>query len=130
MFAAWPSILCCVAVLLDVHLCEVAFTCAMSNAGVSLPCAVLWDRVACTPYGGPIAMVRDDRKLVVVSGGITKPVVRIFTAAGETLAAFMWDHGRVAGMGWTNEEDLLIVEDGGEVCTLTTTPKPMWLYIF
>ncbi|KAK9907253.1 hypothetical protein WJX75_000093 [Coccomyxa subellipsoidea] len=72
-------------------------------------------RVACARYGGPIAMVRDDRKLVVVSGGITKPVVRIFTAAGETLAAFVWDHGRVAGLGWTNEEDLLIVENGGEV---------------
>ena len=73
-------------------------------------------RVVCARYGGPIAMVRDDRKLVVIQGATTKPVVRIFTAAGEALAAFMWDHGRIAGMGWSNQEDLLIVEDHGEVC--------------
>jgi hypothetical protein len=60
-------------------------------------------------------MVREDSKLVVISGGVTKPVVRIFNAAGTPLAAFMWDLGRIAGMGWTNEEDLLIVEDIGEV---------------
>lgn len=60
-------------------------------------------------------MVRDDRKLVVVQGAMTKPVVRIFTAAGEALAAFVWDHGRIAGMGWSNQEDLLIVDDHGEV---------------
>ena len=75
-------------------------------------------RVACARYGGPIAMVRDDRKLVVVQGAATKPVVRVFTAAGRALAAFMWDRGRVAGMGWSNQEDLLIVEDTGQVfCT-------------
>ena len=60
-------------------------------------------------------MVRDDKKLVVVQGATTKPVVRIFTAAGEALAAFVWDHGRIAGMGWSNQEDLLIVDDHGEV---------------
>lgn len=65
-------------------------------------------------------MVRDDRKLVVVSGSITKPVLRMFTAAGEALAAFVWEHGRIAGMGWTNEQDLLIMEDVGEVCTQST----------
>ncbi len=60
-------------------------------------------------------MVRDDRKLVVIQGATTKPVVRIFTAAGEALAAFVWDHGRIVGMGWSNQEELLIVEDKGEV---------------
>ena len=73
--------------------------------------------MACARYGGPIAMVRDDRKLVVIQGATTKPVVRIFTAAGQALAAFMWDHGRIVGMGWSNQEDLLIVEEKGEVGT-------------
>ena len=75
-------------------------------------------RVACGRYGGPIAMVRDDRKLVVVTGGLTKPVVRIYTAAGQAMAAFVWDHGRIAALGWTSEEDLLILEDSGEVCLI------------
>ena len=61
-------------------------------------------------------MVRDDRKLVVIQGAATKPVVRVFTAAGQALAAFMWDRGRVVGMGWSSQEDLLIVEDTGQVC--------------
>ena len=69
-------------------------------------------------------MVRDDRKLVVVQGATTKPVVRIFTAAGEALAAFVWDHGRIAGMGWSNQEDLLIVDDHGEVRFRTCRPIP------
>ena len=63
-------------------------------------------------------MVRDDRKLVVVTGGMTKPVVKIYTAAGAPLAASVWDHGRVVAMGWTSEEDLLIVEDNGQVTVL------------
>ena len=75
-------------------------------------------RVACARYAGPIAMVRDDRKLVVIQGAATKPIVRVFTAAGQALAAFMWDRGRIVGMGWSNQEDLLIVEDTGQVrCT-------------
>lgn len=80
------------------------------------PAGTLGARVACGRYGGPVAMVRDDRKLVVVTGGLTKPVVRIYTAAGHAMAAFVWDHGRIAAMGWTSEEDLLILEDSGEVC--------------
>ena len=88
------------------ELCCVLSSCATGADGC---------RVACARYGGPIAMVRDDRKLVVIQGATTKPVVRIFTAAGEALAAFMWDHSRIVGMGWSNQEDLLIIEDKGEV---------------
>ena len=68
-------------------------------------------------------MVRDDRKLVVVQGAATKPVVRVFTAAGRALAAFVWDRGRIAGMGWSSQEDLLIVEDTGQVCCVLLCPS-------
>lgn len=74
-------------------------------------------RVACACYGGPIATIRDDRKMVLVSGGITQPLVKIYSSAGTQMAVFIWDKGRIEAMGWTNTEDLIIVEQTGEVCT-------------
>lgn len=72
-------------------------------------------RVACARYGGPIATIRDDRKMVLVSGGITQPLVKIYNSAGTQLAVFIWDKGRIEAMGWTSAEDLMIVEQTGEV---------------
>ena len=72
-------------------------------------------RVACARYGGPIATIRDDRKMVLVSGGITQPLVRIYSSAGSQMAVFIWDKGHIEAMGWTNSEDLIIVEQTGEV---------------
>ncbi len=72
-------------------------------------------RVACARYGGPIATIRDDRKMVLVSGSITQPLVKIYTSAGVQQAVFIWDKGRIEAMGWTSEEDLMIVEQTGEV---------------
>lgn len=72
-------------------------------------------RVACARYGGPIATVRDERKMVLVSGGITQPLVKIYNSAGTQMAVFIWDKGRIEAMGWTNAEDLMIVEQTGEV---------------
>ncbi|KAA6418805.1 MAG: vacuolar sorting-associated 16 protein [Trebouxia sp. A1-2] len=72
-------------------------------------------RVACARYGGPIATIRDDRKMVLVSGGITQPLVKIYTSAGVQQAVFIWDKGSIEAMGWTSEEDLMIVEQTGEV---------------
>ncbi|KAL3162570.1 hypothetical protein ABBQ38_008623 [Trebouxia sp. C0009 RCD-2024] len=72
-------------------------------------------RVACARYGGPIATIRDDRKMVLVSGGITQPLVKIYNSAGTQLAVFIWDKGRIEALGWTSAEDLMIVEQTGEV---------------
>lgn len=38
--------------------------------------------VVAAPYGGPIAIVRDSKQFVKVAGATTKPVIKIFTAAG------------------------------------------------
>ena len=76
-------------------------------------------RVACAPYGGPIATIRDDRKMVLVSGGITQPLLKMYTAAGVQLGVTVWDKGRIEAMGWTNEEELMVVEQTGEVTLLT-----------
>ena len=53
--------------------------------------------------------------MVVVSGAITQPLVKVYPAAGVQLGAFVWDKGRAEAMGWTSKEDLMIVEQTGEV---------------
>lgn len=53
--------------------------------------------------------------MVLVSGGITQPLVKIYNSAGTQLAVFIWDKGRIEAMGWSNAEDLMIVEQTGEV---------------
>lgn len=43
--------------------------------------------VAAAPYGGPIATVRNARKITEVGGASSKPMIRIFTASGNILAS-------------------------------------------
>jgi vacuolar protein sorting-associated protein 16 len=38
------------------------------------------------PFGGPIAMIRDDKKLVAITEENIKPKLRIFTSSGNSLA--------------------------------------------
>lgn len=40
--------------------------------------------VCAAPYGGPMAIVRDPKKITKITGS-TKPIVRIFTASGILL---------------------------------------------
>ncbi|TPX34404.1 hypothetical protein SmJEL517_g02979 [Synchytrium microbalum] len=52
--------------------------------------------VASAQFGGPIAMIRDDKKIM-------------------NLIHQSWDKGRIIGMGWTNTEKLICVLDFGSV---------------
>lgn len=40
--------------------------------------------VCAAPYGGPMAIVRDPKKVTKITGSV-KPIVRIFTASGILL---------------------------------------------
>lgn len=66
-----------------------------------------------------MAVVRDERRIVLVTGGSTQPVVKVFTAAGSVLGAFVWDKGRIAGFAWTSQQELVIIDIKGEVCSLS-----------
>ena len=72
-------------------------------------------RVACASHGGPIAITRAERQVVVVTGASMKPKIAIYSAAGQALASVEWDHGSIVGLGWTGDEKLVIVEATGEV---------------
>ncbi|KAL5009442.1 hypothetical protein ScPMuIL_011747 [Solemya velum] len=70
--------------------------------------------VAAAPYGGPIALFRDESKTARVQVSI-KPVVSIFTAAGKPISQMRWNSGNVVQFGWSCTEDLLCVQDDGVV---------------
>ncbi|KAH6558965.1 hypothetical protein KP509_1Z035300 [Ceratopteris richardii] len=72
-------------------------------------------KVACAPYGGPIAIIRDDSKIVQLRAESARPRLQIYSAAGTLLASILWDRpgGRLVGLGWTVDEILVcVVQDG------------------
>eukprot|EP00201_Polytomella_parva_P022502 CAMPEP_0175042506 /NCGR_PEP_ID=MMETSP0052_2-20121109/2610_1 /TAXON_ID=51329 ORGANISM="Polytomella parva, Strain SAG 63-3" /NCGR_SAMPLE_ID=MMETSP0052_2 /ASSEMBLY_ACC=CAM_ASM_000194 /LENGTH=141 /DNA_ID=CAMNT_0016305343 /DNA_START=75 /DNA_END=497 /DNA_ORIENTATION=- len=77
-------------------------------------------RLACCSFGGPIAVIRDERRAVLITGGAfgsgsLRPVIRFFNGAGSTTGAVVWDRGRILGWGWTSDVELVIVESNGRV---------------
>ncbi|KAK2169318.1 hypothetical protein LSH36_11g09017 [Paralvinella palmiformis] len=69
--------------------------------------------IAAAPYGGPVAMMRDDRKLQKMT--TVPPIVYIYSSAGKEISAFKWNSGHVLQMGWSNTEHLLFVQDNGSI---------------
>ena len=72
-------------------------------------------RIACASNGGPIATTRDERQMVVVTGSTMTPSISVFNALGSPLCTIPWDQALVAGLGWTQDEDLLVVSKTGQV---------------
>uniref|UniRef100_A0A7N0UAE0 Protein VACUOLELESS1 n=1 Tax=Kalanchoe fedtschenkoi TaxID=63787 RepID=A0A7N0UAE0_KALFE len=81
-----------------------------------------WDRidlsrykVACAPFGGPIAMIRDDSKIVQLYAESALRKLRIFNSSGVLMAETVWKHpgGRLVGLSWTDDQTLVcVVQDG------------------
>merc|ERR1719336_300051 len=66
------------------------------------------------PYGGPIAMVRDERKIVELTSS-ERNRMRIFTAAGKLLSNWPWEHHGLVKLGWVGSEELAAVFVDGSV---------------
>ncbi|KAI8351246.1 Vps16, N-terminal region-domain-containing protein [Mortierella sp. GBAus27b] len=84
---------------------------------------MLWDQInlleynlAAAPFGGPLALVRDDRKVLLLQKQQSvKPSIYLYTSSGKLLETIQWEKGRIVGMGWTDNEQLLCVFDDGIV---------------
>ncbi|KAF9114225.1 hypothetical protein BGX27_011427 [Mortierella sp. AM989] len=84
---------------------------------------MLWEQVdlskfmiAAAPFGGPLALVRDDRKVLLLQKQQpVKPSINLYTSSGDTMGTIQWDKGRIVGMGWTETEQLLCVLEDGTV---------------
>jgi hypothetical protein len=72
-------------------------------------------KVACSRFGGPIAIIRDDSKIVQLRSESARPRLSIFSSSGSLISSIQWDRpgGRLVALGWTEEETLAcIVQDG------------------
>lgn len=72
-------------------------------------------KVACAKFGGPIAMVRDESKMVQLRAESARAKLLLFSSSGKLLSSVPWDRpgGRLISLGWTDEEILLcVVHDG------------------
>ncbi|CAH1261291.1 unnamed protein product [Diabrotica balteata] len=65
-------------------------------------------------YGGPIAIRRDDQKFLKVQGS-GQPIISIFSGSGKQIASFKWTRRPIVHMGWTNEEELICIQEDGMV---------------
>ncbi|GAB4837663.1 vacuolar protein sorting-associated protein 16 [Ancistrocladus abbreviatus] len=73
------------------------------------------NKLACSPFGGPIGIIRDDSKIVQLYAESALRKLRIFNSAGVQIAETVWRNpgGRLIGMSWTDDQTLIcIVQDG------------------
>ncbi|KND89060.1 putative vacuolar protein sorting-associated protein 16 [Tolypocladium ophioglossoides CBS 100239] len=72
--------------------------------------------IAGAPYAGALALWRDDTKLLAHQPGrSSKPAIDIYSLAGKKLRSIPWDKGVIAGLGWSEDESLLVVTADGNV---------------
>lgn len=75
------------------------------------------NKVACAPFGGPIAVIRDDSKIVQLYGESALRKLRIFNSAGVQISETVWKNpgGRLIGMSWTDDQTLVCITQDGSV---------------
>lgn len=70
--------------------------------------------VAPASFGGPIAIIRDDKKIQrTYSSG--KSDIIIFSSSGKFISSRKWDSGKLIHLAWSSSEDLLCIQEDGMV---------------
>ena len=63
-----------------------------------------------------IALWRDESKLQQhLPGKSIKPAIDIYSLAGKKIQSIPWDKGAIKGLGWSEDEALIVVEADGNV---------------
>ncbi|XP_069181353.1 vacuolar protein sorting-associated protein 16 homolog isoform X2 [Procambarus clarkii] len=70
--------------------------------------------VAAAPYGGPLALTRDETKFTKTQHA-GKPLIFIFSSSGKKISSFKWTSGFLLSLGWSRSEDLVCVQEDGAV---------------
>lgn len=68
------------------------------------------------PFGGYIAVVVDPSRLTESDkelGSVTQDKIHLYRPTGKPTDLVKWDGGTVVGMGWTQNEELVIVSETG-----------------
>ncbi|KUJ22069.1 vacuolar protein-like protein sorting vps16 [Mollisia scopiformis] len=67
-------------------------------------------------YGGAIALYRDESKLHSFRGSqASKSSIDLYSCAGKLLKSLNWDKGSIKGLGWSEDEQLIVVTADGTV---------------
>jgi WD40 repeat protein len=62
------------------------------------------------------ALWRDVSKITTYRGGaISKSTIDIYSCAGKLISQLNWDKGSIRGIGWSDDERLLVVSEDGTV---------------
>ncbi|KAI0319241.1 vacuolar assembling/sorting protein VPS16 [Amylostereum chailletii] len=67
-------------------------------------------------YGGPIAVMRDNTKLIAVGRPtpiFAKSQIQVYSPAGTGLLLFGWDQAKIIQFGWTGGERLVVLNEEG-----------------
>ncbi|XP_040992233.1 protein VACUOLELESS1 [Juglans microcarpa x Juglans regia] len=85
------------------------------------------NKVACAPFGGPIALIRDDSKIVQLYAESALRKLRIFNSAGVPLSDTIWKNpgGRLIGLSWTDDQTLVCIVQDGTVYRYTAHAEPL-----
>ncbi|KIX08743.1 uncharacterized protein Z518_03400 [Rhinocladiella mackenziei CBS 650.93] len=72
--------------------------------------------VAGASYGGALALWRDTTKIARYrTGQSTKPTIDIYSSSGKLISNINWEKGSIKGLGWSDDEKLLVVTEDGTV---------------
>ncbi|MCJ1263094.1 hypothetical protein MMC22_002964 [Lobaria immixta] len=72
--------------------------------------------IAGAPYGGALALYRDEDKIHTYRGTqASKSSINIYSCSGKLIRRINWDKGFIRGLGWSEDERLLVVTKDGTV---------------
>ncbi|KDQ19047.1 hypothetical protein BOTBODRAFT_28535 [Botryobasidium botryosum FD-172 SS1] len=70
--------------------------------------------IAGARYGGPFALIRNTSKIVALDRmAFTKPQIQLFSSSGDLIQIIPWDQGKIIRMGWTFDEELVVLNEEG-----------------
>ncbi|KAJ2778294.1 Vacuolar protein [Coemansia javaensis] len=73
-------------------------------------------RIAAASFGGPIALLRDERQLVEAgTAPLLDTSIHVYTASGQAVGRIECEGAHVAGFGWNSREELVCVQEDGNV---------------
>jgi vacuolar protein sorting-associated protein 16 len=72
--------------------------------------------IAGAPYSGALALWRDESKIARYRvGSSSKPTIDVYSSSGKLISNINWDKGSVRGLGWSDDEQLIVVTEDGTV---------------
>lgn len=72
--------------------------------------------IAGAPYSGALALWRDDSKIARYRvGSSNKSTIDVYSCSGQLISNIAWDKGSIRGLGWSDDEQLIVVTEDGTV---------------